>query len=339
MDTPDATMRAAVCTAYGPPEVVTIRHVPRPKSKPDQALVRIDAAAITTGDARIRAWDIPSLVFAIPARLVFGIRKPRRPILGWAFAGTIEAAGDQTHGFAPGDRVFGTCESLLGAHTEYIAVRPEKNLRTIPESLTTEQAAALPFPGAAALAFLRDRAKLQPGQRLLIVGASGALGTGAVQYARHIGAHITAVCSGKNEAFVRDLGAHEVIDYTRGDWTKQQRPRDQRFDVIYDTVGKTTFNRTKHMLKERAVYITAVMRLPELLQTIWTPIFSKRVVKSGVAASNAEYLETLARLAESGAMVPPIERVYPLDQIADAHRDIDTGHRSGMIVIRMTDPA
>lgn len=329
------TMRAAVYTTYGPPDVVTIRDVPRPSIKPNQALVRVHAAAVTTGDARIRAWDIPSLIFSIPARLMFGILKPRKPILGTAFAGTIEAVGDDTSGLNPGDRVFGACDNHMGAHAEYIAADAAKSLSPIPPNLTDEQAAALPFAGTTALYFLRDLAKLQPGQRLLIVGASGALGIGAMQYAKHIGAHVTAVCSGKNEAFVREIGADEVIDYTQGDWTKREPTQDQRFDVIYDTAGKTSFKRCKHMLKERGIYLPAVMRLPELLQLIWTPMFSKRVVKSGVAFSNPEYLASLAQLAESGAMIPRVERTYPLDQIAQAHADVDTGHRSGVIVVRM----
>ncbi|HCT46063.1 MAG TPA: alcohol dehydrogenase, partial [Phycisphaerales bacterium] len=187
------TMRAAVYTTYGPPDVVTIRDVPRPTIKPNQVLVRIHAAAITTGDARIRAWDIPSIVMSIPARLVFGIFKPRKPILGTAFAGTIEAVGDQTTALTPGDRVFGACDNQMGAHAEFIAADPEKNLRPTPQGISNEQAAALPFAGSATLYFLRNRAKLQPGQRLLIVGASGALGTIAIQYAKHIGAHVTAV--------------------------------------------------------------------------------------------------------------------------------------------------
>lgn len=328
-------MRAAVYTTYGPPDVVTIRDVPRPTIKPNQVLVRIHAAAITTGDARIRAWDIPSIVMSIPARLVFGIFKPRKPILGTAFAGTIEAVGDQTTALTPGDRVFGACDNQMGAHAEFIAADPEKNLRPTPQGISDEQAAALPFAGSATLYFLSNRAKLQPSQRLLIVGASGALGTIAIQYAKHIGAHVTAVCSGKNEAFVRELGADEVIDYTQGDWTRREHPDDQRFDVIFDTVGKTTYKRCKHLLKDRATYIPAVMRLPELLQMIWTPICSKRVVKSGVDLANPESLATLEQLAQSRVLVPPVERVYPLDQIAQAHRDVDTGHRSGMIVVRM----
>ncbi|MFG0299091.1 MAG: NAD(P)-dependent alcohol dehydrogenase [Phycisphaerales bacterium JB047] len=337
MSTPQGSMRAAVYTTYGPPDVVTVRDVPRPAIKPNQALVRIHAAPVTTGDARIRAWDIPSLPISILARLMFGVFKPRKPILGTAFAGTIETVGDEVSGFEVGDRVFGASDNPMGAHAEFIATDTAKHLCKIPNGLSFEQAAALPFAGSATLYFLRDLAKVQSDQRVLIVGASGALGISGVQYAKHIGAHVTGVCSGGNEAFVRGLGADEVIDYTRGDWTKHEAEHGRCFDVVYDTAGKTSYTRCKHLLKERGVYIPAVMRIPELLQLVWTPLLSKRAVKSGVAFSNAEFLKTLAELADSGATVPQIERTYPLNQIAQAHRDVDTGHRSGIIVVRMVD--
>jgi NADPH2:quinone reductase len=226
----------------------------------------------------------------------------------------------------------------MGAHAQFISVDPMKQLCAIPPALSFEQAAALPFAGTAALYFLRDLAKLEAGQRLLIVGASGALGISAIQYAKHIGAHVTAVCSTKNEQLVRGLGADEVIDYTQEDWSRSPRPEPQRFHVIYDTPGKSSFRGCRHLLTERGLYVPAVLRLPELLQLLWTPLFSKRRVKSGVALSNAGYLKAIAELAETGAMVPLIERVYPLEQIADAHRDVDTGHRSGIILVRMPDP-
>jgi NADPH:quinone reductase-like Zn-dependent oxidoreductase len=330
-------MNAAVYERYGPPEVVQIKQVSRPTIKPDQVLIKVHATSVTMGDARLRAWNIPSPLFSFIARFMIGIFKPRNQILGTSAVGTIEELGAEVKGFSIGDRVLGSTEMKMGAHAEYVVAQADESVAHLPEQITTDQAAGLLFGGSAALYFLRDLGKLQPGQRVLIVGASGALGSIGVQYAKHIGAHVTAVCSGPNHEFVQSLGADETIDYTKEDFTKRALDANQRFDAIYETVGKSSYNQCKHLMTERGAFLPAVMRLPEVLQLVWTPLFSKRRVKSGVAMTNPEKLITLIDLAESGAVTPAIDSVYPFEDIVQAHRHVDKGHKRGNVIVRISD--
>lgn len=329
-------MKAAVYERYGSPEMVQIKLVPRPIIKPDQVLIRAHATSVTMGDARLRAWDIPSPLFSIPARIMLGVFKPRTQILGTSAVGIVEELGSEVEGLSIGDRVLGSTEMKMGAHAEYIAVQAEGATVKVPEQIPTDVAAGLTFGGSAALYFLRDLGKLQPGQRVLIVGASGALGSSGVQLAKHLGAHVTAVCSGKNHEFVRSLGADETIDYTKEDYTKRTLDEHQRFDAIYETVGKSSYNQCKHLMTQRGVFLPAVMRLPEVLQLIWTPLFSKRSVKSGVAMTNPEKLTTLVELMKGEVLIPAIDSVYPFAEITEAHRHVDNGHKHGNVIVRIT---
>lgn len=331
------TMHAAVYKNYGPPEVVSIQQVPRPTIKPDQVLIRVHATSVTTGDARLRAWDIPSLAIAIPARFMIGLRKPRKEILGTSVAGVIEEVGSEVSTLSVGQRVLGSTEMDFGGHAEFAATAAEGSTQPIPDELSFQQAAALSFGGSAAIYFLRDLGKVQAGQRVLIVGASGALGTSGVQYAKHLGAHVTAVCSGANHELVRSLGADETIDYTKEDFTDRRPDQDQCFDVVYDTVGKTSFGKCKHLMKPSSVYLPAVMRLAEVFQMIWTPLLSKKRVKSGVAMTKPEYLEELLALVQSGTLTPIIDSTFALKDIAKAHKHVDSGHKCGNVIVRIID--
>jgi NADPH:quinone reductase-like Zn-dependent oxidoreductase len=328
-------MNAAVYERYGPPEVVKIKSVPRPTLKPDQVLIEVHATSVTTGDARLRAWNIPSLVFSIPARIMLGIFKPRTQILGTSAAGVIQEVGPEVEGFSVGDRVLGSTEMKMSGHAEFVAVQADGSAVHIPDHISFEEAAGITFGGPSALYFLRDLGKLQAGQRVLINGASGALGSSGIQLAKHLGAHVTAVCSGNSHEFVRSLGADDTIDYTQEDFTTRELSDDQRFHAIFDTIGKTNFRKCKHLLVDDGVFLPAVMRLPELLQLLLTPLLSKRRVKSGVAMTKPEKLKTLMELVDAGAIKPAIDSVYPFAEISAAHRHVDNGHKRGNVIVRV----
>jgi NADPH:quinone reductase-like Zn-dependent oxidoreductase len=330
-------MNAAVYKKYGPPEVVSIQQLPRPIINPDQVLIRVHATSVTTGDARLRAWDIPSLAIAIPARFMIGLRKPKKEILGTSVAGVVEEIGSNVDGLSVGQRVLGSTEMNFGGHAEFAATSADGSTQPIPNELSFQDAAALSFGGSAAIYFLKDLGKVQPGHRVLIVGASGALGTSGIQYAKHLGAHVTAVCSGANHELVRSLGADETIDYTKEDFTSRTVEKEQKFDAIYDTVGKTSFRKCKHLMKPNAVFLPAVMTLAEVFQMIWTPLFSKFCVKSGVAFSKPEYIEELLALVEDGSLIPVIDSTYPFSEIVEAHRHIDSGHKRGNVILQLID--
>ncbi len=336
------TMKAAVYERYGPPEVVQIQQVPKPQIKDGQVLVKVHATSVTTGDARLRAWDIPSLLFAIPARFMIGLFKPRKQILGTSVAGVVEQVGGEVQGLSVGQRVLASTEMDFGAHADFVAASGDGLTQPIPDDLSFEEAAALCFGGSAAIYFLSDLGNLQCGQRVLIIGASGALGVSGIQYAKHLGAHVTAVCSGANHDLVRSLGADEVIDYTKVDLGTKTVEDNCRFDVVYDAVGKSSRRKCKHLMKPGGVFLPAVMRAPEVWQMIWTPVVYKLNrstirTKSGVAFAKAESLTKLLALVEDGSMKAVIDRTYPLDEAVEAHRYVDTGHKRGNVILRIVD--
>ena len=299
-------MRAAICTKYGPPDAVRIEERPRPIPKDDELLIRIHATTVASGDCRIRGSNVPPL-YRLMLSLMFGVGKPRQPILGTELSGQIEAVGKNVTRFKPGDSVFAMTGMKMGGHAEYIALPEKGNVVHKPDGISFEQAAALSFGGTSALYFLR-KANLQRGQTILIYGASGSVGTSAVQLARHMGARVTGVCSGANEELVRNLGADNVIDYTLTDF----RAKDEKYDVIFDAVGKITRASCKDVLETNGQYVT---------------------VNKGMASERAEDLRLLAELAQSGAYLPVIDRVYPLEQIVDAHTHVDSGRKRGNVVI------
>jgi len=317
-------MKAAVYHRYGPPAVVRIEDVPTPVPTTNEVLVRVRAATVSAGDARLRSARVPS-GFGLLMRLAFGITGPRKPILGWDFAGEVVALGSSVSRVAAGDRVFGM---RMGSHAEYIAV-PLGNLAAMPPSLTFEVATALVFGGMTSLVYLRDKAKIQPGERVLINGASGAVGTAAVQLATHFGAVVTGVCSAPNMELVRSLGAARVIDYTKEDFTQTG----ETYDAIVDAVGNCSFGRCERTLSPSGRLLLVVASLGPVIGATLRPSRGGRQVLTAIGSTRAEDLRFLGTLAEAGALKPVIDRTYPFERIADAHAHVDTGHKKGNVVI------
>lgn len=320
-------MKAIVCTEYGPPEVLQIKELAKPIPGDSEILIKIHATTVTAGDWRVRSLEVP-FGFKLIMRLVIGIFRPRQPILGSELAGTIEAVGKDVKKFKVGDPVFAFNGVGMGCHAEYKCMPEDGTVVPKPSNLTYEEAAALSFGGTTALDFLR-KGKLQKGERVLVNGASGAVGTATVQLARHFGAHVTAVCSTANLDLVKSLGAHQVIDYTQEDFTKNG----ETYDVIVDTAGTAPFSRSKTSLKENGRLLLVLSSLLEMIRAPWVSMTSSKRVIAGPAAERAEDLHFLAKLAEMGEFKPVIDRSYPFGQIVEAHRYVDTGRKKGNVVI------
>lgn len=323
-------MRAAIQTGFGAPDVVELREVPAPACDADELLVRVRASTVSAGDARVRAMRVPR-GFGWISRLVFGWSRPRRPILGVDVAGTIEAVGAKVQGFSVGDEVFALNGARMGGHAELCVISTKGAVARKPPSLSHEQAAALTFGGTTALDFLR-RAKLGRGERVLVNGASGAVGSAAVQLAKHRGAHVTGVCSGDNVELLRSLGADEVIDYRERDFTATS----ERYDVILDAVGNAPYARCERVLSEGGRLLLVVASLPEMLSALWINATTRRKVIAGPVGENGEDVRTLAALAESGALQPVIDRTFSLEQIRDAHALVDSGRKRGAVIVRVS---
>jgi NADPH:quinone reductase-like Zn-dependent oxidoreductase len=322
-----ATMRAAMCRAYGPPDVVRIEQVERPEPKADEMLIRIRATTVSSGDWRVRSLTVPKGM-GMMVRAVFGLTRPRNPILGTELAGEIESVGAAVTTFKVGDAVVGYPSFPNGCHAEYRTMRQTDRIVRKPDGLSFEQAAAMCFGGATALDFLRDRAKLQADERLLVIGASGALGSAAVQLAKHTGARVTGVCSTANVELVRSLGTDRVIDYTREDY----RHDGETYDVIFDAVGETSFRTDETLLKPGGRLLLLAAGLPEMFEAIGGKRDGKRVF-AGPAKETLDHLTVLADLAESGAYRPVIDQVFPLERIAEAHARVETGRKRGSVVV------
>jgi NADPH:quinone reductase-like Zn-dependent oxidoreductase len=320
-------VKAIVYERYGPPEVLQLKEVEKPVPGDNEVLIKIHATTVTAGDRRVRSLDVPA-GFGLISRLVFGISKPRKPIPGMELAGKIESVGKDVRTFKTGDRVFAFSGAGMGCYAEYRCMPENGPVVLIPPNLTYDEAAALSFGGTTALDFFR-RAKLKSGEKVLVNGASGGVGTAAVQLAVHFGADVTGVCSTANMELVRSLGADHVIDYTAEDFTQNG----ETYDVIVDTVGTAPFSRAKGSLKERGRLLLVISGLPEMLKIPWVSMTSKKKVIAGVTAERAEDLLFLAELAGAGKFKPVIDRRYPLEQIAEAHRYVDTGRKKGNVVI------
>lgn len=324
-------MKAVLAERYGPPEVLQIREIATPTPKAGEILIRIHATTVTSADWRLRSQTVPT-GFGLIMRLVFGLRKPRQPILGSELAGVVAAIGRDVTRFQVGERVFAFSDMRLGCHAEYIVLPQDGMVVATPPGLTDDTAAALCFGGTTALDFLR-RAKVRRGERLLVNGASGAVGTAVVQLARRAGAEVTGVCSTANLDLVRSLGAVQVIDYSRDDFTGNG----ETYDVIVDTVGTAPFSRCRRSLKPGGRLLLVLAGLPDMLKGLWVSLTSGRRVIAGPAAVKLDDLRTLAALAETGEFQPVIDRIYPLQQIVEAHRYVDTGRKKGNVIISMRD--
>jgi NADPH:quinone reductase-like Zn-dependent oxidoreductase len=322
-------MMAAVSRRYGPPEVVRVVDVPTPEPGDDEILVRVRAATVGVVDGLARRgspWY---------ARGHFGPLRPRFPVLGCDFAGQVEAAGPAVTRFGVGEAVFGTIAPRFGAHAEYVCLPEHGAVAPKPSNVSYAEAAAL--ADATALCFLRDKAGLRAGQAVLINGASGAVGSAAVQFARHFGASVTGVCSGPHVRLVRKLGAESVIDYTRADFTRAGR----RYDVIFDVAGTSSFGRCRRVLSRGGVYLTTAPSPAIFAAMPWTARFGSRravIAFTGLrpAAEKRQDLQVIRELADASALVPVVGACYPLPRIADAYRRVDAGHKKGNIVVTMS---
>jgi len=320
-------MKAIVCTKYGPSNVLQIKELAKPIPKNNEVLIKIHATTVTSGDRRVRSLDMP-IGFGLIARLVFGVLRPRQPILGMELAGEIESIGKDVNKFKVGEQVFALTGASMGCYAQYKRMSQDAAMAQKPANLTYDEAAALSFGGTTALDFFR-RAKLQSGEKVLVNGASGAVGTATVQLAKHFGAHVTGVCSTANLELVKSLGANQVIDYTKEDFTKNG----EAYDVIVDTAGTAPFSRSKASLKERGRLLLVLAGLPAMLQIPWVSMTCSKKVIAGPATERAEDLRFLAKLAEAREFKPVIDRRYPFEAIAEAHRYVDTGRKKGNVVI------
>lgn len=318
-------MRAVVYDAYGPPDVLRLVDLPKPVPKAGELLVALRATSATTGDARMRAFDIPA-PFRLPARLMLGWSKPRHAVLGFEFAGEIEAVGERVQHFEPGDRVYG-CK-IYGNYADYRTIAERDAIVKMPDGLDYAEAAALPFGALTALHFLR-KGKVQAGHSVLIVGASGCVGAYGIQVAKHLGATVTAVCSGANADFVRALGADHVIDYTQRDYTSSGS-----YDAILETVGATSFQDCKRVLKRGGYFLNVVMSTSDLLAGLSPFKEGRRIVGGSYDAKKTDLLE-LNQLVAAGAIKPVIDSRFTLEQIRDAHARVDTKRKRGTVVVTL----
>ena len=322
-------MKAIVFTKYGPPDVLQLKEVEKPTPKEDEVLIKVFATTVSSGDYRMRSSPASTRFMALLFGMNFGLTRPKYTILGNELAGEIKAVGKDVKLFKEGDQVFGHTGSSYGANAEYVCMLEEGELAIKPANMTYEEAAAVPHGAHSALFFLRDKGNIQSGQKVLIYGASGSVGTFAVQLAKYFGAEVTGVCSTTNLEMVKSLGADKVIDYTKEDFTKSG----QTYDVIYETVGKSSFSRNIGSLKKEGIYLAGNPGMSGMVQMLWTSMRGSQKVVFGPAPGGKEYLIFLKELIEAGKLKSAIDRRYPLEQTAEAHRYADKGHKKGNVVI------
>ncbi|EEM30949.1 Alcohol dehydrogenase, zinc containing [Bacillus thuringiensis serovar thuringiensis str. T01001] len=304
----EVIMKAIICTKYGPPNVLQLQNVEKPKPKKNEVLVKIHATSVSTGDCRIRGFNSP-LLFWIPMRIILGFRKPRKPILGVELSGEIEDIGSDVTQFKKGDPVFALTELNLGGYAEYTCVHESGLIALKPTNVTYEEAAVIPFGGTSALHFLR-KGQIKKGQQVLIYGASGSVGTAAVQLAKYFGATVTAICSSSNFDLVTALGADNVIDYMKEDFTK----RGDHYDIIFDAVGKYNKSLCTDALMPNGKYVS---------------------VNGMMAKVSKEDMNLLKQLAETEKLKPVIDRTYRLEEVVEAHTYVEMGHKKGNISITL----
>jgi len=323
-------MKVILHTKFGPPDELQLKEVEKPVPRDNELLIKIHATTVTSTDCNARNFTFVPKVFQLPARLfIFGLFSPRINILGIDLAGEIEAVGKEVKRFKEGDQVFGSPGITFGAHAEYACV-PEDGVLTIkPDNMTWEEAAAVFLGGSTALFYIRDTGNIQSGQKILINGASGAIGTYAVQLAKFYGAEVTGVCSTTNLEMVKSLGADKVIDYTKEDFTKSG----ETYDLILDAVGKTSFSRCKRLLKQKDIFLPVLIDFTEIVQMVWTSMTGGKKVKGGVAPDKVEDLIFLKEVIEAGKLRPVIDRSYSLEQIPEAFKYVEKGHKKGNVVI------
>lgn len=320
-------MKAVIFESYGGPEVLQVVDVAKPIPAMNEMLVRVHATTVTSADRRLRSMDMP-YGFGLIARAVFGVAKPRNQILGSEFSGKIESVGTKVTRFKIGDKVFGLSGPSLGCHAEYLCIAETGAVAIKPGNLNHRQAAALSFGGTTALDFLR-RAQLRANEKILINGASGCVGSAAIQLSRHFGAEVTGVCGPTNTSIVESLGAHRVIDYTVQDSTVSGNI----YDVILDAVGNYSFSRAAGNLKSNGRLLLMAPDVWDILQVHVVELTTSKRIIAGPAAESPDDIKMLARLACKGWLKPLIDKIYTLNDIAAAHRYVDTGRKRGSVVI------
>jgi NADPH:quinone reductase-like Zn-dependent oxidoreductase len=322
------TMKAAVAMGYGSPEVIRLKEVKRPIPKPNEVLVKVITASATTADAMMRTGK-PYI-----ARLFVGLLKPKKSIPGTGFSGVVEQVGKEVTDFKIGDRVFGETTFGFSSNAEYLTISEDGVILSMPENLDFSEAANFCDGHLTSFNFLKEIAKIEAGQKVLINGASGSLGTSAIQIAKHLGAHVTAVCSGRNIGLVQSLGADQVVDYQQKDFTKGNK----KYDYVYDTIGKSSFSACKEILSEKGVYLSPVLKFSLLIQMIKTSLFGQKKARFEATGANKEdklraLLIEVLEIYKSGKLKTIIDRQFPLEKVAEAHRYIDSGHKRGNVVI------
>ena len=329
-------MKAIVYTEYGPPEVLQLKEVEKPTPKDNEILIRIYATSVTYGDVMVRNRSAVSLrKFTMPGPfwlinvMFFGFRKPKITILGAELAGEIEAIGKDVKLFREGDQVFGYRGQSMGAYAEYLCMPEDGMVAIKPANMTYEEAAVVPYGALMALNLLR-KVNIQPGQKVLVNGASGGIGSAAVQLAKsHFGAEVTGVCSTPRLELVKSLGADKVIDYTKEDFTKSG----ETYDLIFDILGKSSWSRCKSSLSQNGRYLLASFKMRQLFQMLWTKIIGSKKVICALALQKPEDLIFIKELIEAGKIKAAIDKRYPLEQTAEAHRYVEEGLKKGHIVI------
>ena len=323
-------MKAYVCRRYGGPEVLDLEEVQEPTPKDNEVLVKILATTVTAGDWRVRTLAVPKGLGPI-ARLALGIRRPRQPILGTELAGVVEAVGKDVTRYKPGDAVFAFPGGKMGCHAQYRVLAEDGPVALKPDSLTFEEAASLSFGGSTALHFLR-KADIKPGEKVLVIGASGGVGTALVQLAKSLGAIVTGVTSTTNLELVISLGADRVIDYVKEDFTRSR----ETYDVIADTVGATSFSRCKGALKDKGRLLAIAGGLPDILSVLWAPMTGSKRVIAGPAEEQPDDVRQLAELTKAGVLRPVIDRRYDFAQMREAHAYVETRRKRGSVVVRVS---
>jgi len=317
-------MKAIVYTQYGSPQVLQLKEVAKPTPKDNEILLRIKATAVNSGEVRLRKAD----PFAV--RFLFGLTKPKINTLGVVFSGEVESTGKNVTLFKIGEQVFGHTDMSFGTYAEYKCLPQNGSLALKPANISHKEAAVIPFGGTTALHFIK-KANIKQGQKVLIVGASGAVGSAAIQLAKFFGAIVTGVCSTGNVALVKSLGADEVIDYTNEDFTKNG----VTYDVIFDTVKTISISRSLKSLNKKGTLILSAGMGKEMLQGLWISKTTNIKVLSGLIKHNAEDIIFLKKLIEVGKLKPVIDRTYPLEQIAEAHAYVEKGHKKGNVAIEV----
>ena len=326
-------MKAVIYNKYGSPDVLEIKDVPRPTPKENEVLIKVFATSVTPVDTAFRSGN------PLIARLFTGLIKPRKSILGTELSGVIEAVGANVARFKSGDRVFAAAPGGFGAHAQYICMSEDAAIVEIPEELGFEDTAVICNGGLTALPFLRDNADIQAGQSILVIGASGSIGTIAVQLAADLGAEVAGVCSTANVEMVRALGAKHVIDYTVDDF----RNSDQKYDVIFDTVGKSTFRKCRPSLSPKGIYLTTVPEPGAMLSPLFSRLTGGKRAKMAATglrsdADKIKDMDILKQMIANGKLTTVIDRCYPLEQIATAHEYVEKGHKRGNLVITVSHP-